>query len=125
MLESAPIIAFVATTNGARSRDFYENVLGLRFVSDDPFALVFDANGIMLRIFKVDTLTPAAYTVLGWGVGDIHAAIAGLAAKGVTFTRYPGMQQDESGVWRSPSGAKVAWFRDPEGNNLSLTEFPR
>lgn len=125
MFGSMPIIAFVATANPARAREFYEKVLGLGFVADEPFALVFDANGVMVRIFKVETLTPAPYTVLGWRVGDIEKSVDELVAKEVVFERYPNLKQDRRGVWLSPSGAKVAWFKDPDGNNLSLTEFPR
>ncbi|HEX9161525.1 MAG TPA: VOC family protein [Thermoanaerobaculia bacterium] len=123
MLGTSKLIAFVGTTNGDRARQFYANVLGLKFIADETYALVFDANGVMIRVFKLDVLTPAQFTVLGWGVDDIHATIKGLRAKGVTFERYPHMQQDETGVWVSPSGAKVAWFKDPDGNVLSLTEF--
>ncbi len=123
MLGSADLIAFVGTTNAARARQFYENVLGLTFVADETFALVFDAHGVMVRIFKVDAIDAARYTVLGWSVADIRATIKGLRAKGIVFERFPRMDQDDDGVWVSPSGAKVAWFRDPDGNLLSLTQF--
>ena len=123
MLGSFDVIAFVGTANADRSRVFYEDTLGLTFVADEHFALVFDANGTMVRIFKMDAFTPARHTVLGWIVTDIAATIDGLRAKEVEFQRYEHMQQDERGIWISPSGAKVAWFHDPDGNNLSLTEF--
>lgn len=123
MLGHSPPIAFVATTDAVRARAFYEGVLGLPFVSDEPFALVFDANGIMLRVFKVTHLAPAGHTVLGWSVAQIDATVDALAARGVTFERYPRMEQDARGVWTSPSGARVAWFKDPDGNVLSLTQF--
>jgi len=77
----------------------------------------------MLRIQKVEQLTPAQHTVLGWGVADIHATVKGLAGKGVAFERYGFLPQDDSGVWTSPVGAKIAWFKDPDGNTLSLTQF--
>ena len=95
----------------------------MRLVADEPFALVFDAHGVMLRVTKVDAVTPAPYTVLGWRVPDIGAAVMELGGSGVVFERYQGMPQDELGIWTSPSGAKIAWFRDPDGNVLSLTEF--
>src|SRR5690348_1119885 len=110
MLGSSKLTAFVATANPERAREFYEDVLGLRLVSDDQFATVFDANGTPLRIAKVQELTPAPYTVLGWHVTDIAAVVRGLAAKGVAFERYEGMGQDELGVWSAPGGGKVAWF---------------
>jgi len=119
------IIAFVPTRNPAIARPFYEKTLGLRFISDDQFALVFDANGVMLRVVNVSGVkgfTTAPFTILGWSVADIGKAVKTLHGKGVTFERYPGMGQDEQGVWGSPSGAKVAWFKDPDGNVLSVTE---
>ncbi len=123
MLNSSKIISFVATKNPARARKFYGRTLGLKLISDDPFALVFDAAGTMLRVQKVGDLTPATHTVLGWKVRSIRAVIAKLAKQGVRFERYEGLLQDEQGVWTTPSGAKVAWFKDPDGNTLSLTQF--
>ena len=115
----------MATRDAAGARKFYETALGLRCVSEDAFAIVFDAGGTMLRVQKVNELTPANYTALGWEVADIAARIRELGEKGVKFERFPGMSQDELGVWTSPAGAKVAWFKDPDGNVLSLTEFPK
>lgn len=117
------VICFVATQNPASAREFYSNMLGLTLISDDSFAIVFDANGTMLRVQKVEKLDPAKHTVLGWEVADIQAKVAELAKKGVRFERYEGLPQDESAVWTTPSGARVAWFKDPDGNTLSLTEF--
>lgn len=116
-------MAFAATRDGARARAFYEKVLGLSVISEDHFALVLDANGTMLRLQKVESFTPSPVTALGWEVSDIRAAVTGLVERGVTFLKYPWMDQDELGIWRSPSGASVAWFRDPDGNTLSLAEF--
>lgn len=124
MLSTCDLIAFAATASPERAREFYESVLGLRFVSDEPHALVFDANGTMLRIQKVQALDVAPYTRLGWRVPDIARAMAELASRGVTFTRYEFLPQDEHGVWTTPDGAKIAWFTDPDGNTLSLTEWP-
>ena len=120
MLTKADPIAFVATVNAEAAIAFYRDVLGLTFVSDDPFAVVFDLNGTMLRIAKVESLTPAQQTVLGWQVDDIEATVRGLTEKGVTFERYPQLEQDDMGIWTSP-GARIAWFKDPDGNTLSLT----
>ena len=124
-LKSAPIIAFVATTDAARARKFYAKTLGLRLVREDQFALEFDAGRTMLRVAIVRELKPAGYTVLGWMVPDIRKAVRGFTKKGVRFERYEFMPQDELGVWSAPSGAKVAWFHDPDGNTLSLTGFER
>ena len=85
---------------------------------------MFDADGTMLRVTAVPELKPAGYTVAGWRVDDIADAIKGLAEGGVDFQRFDGMDQDELGVWTTPGGDKVAWFRDPDGNVLSLTEMP-
>jgi catechol 2,3-dioxygenase-like lactoylglutathione lyase family enzyme len=123
MLGHSPIITFVATTKPEAARRFYEGVLGLPFVADEPFALVFDANGVMLRVFKMDTLMPAPHTVLGWSVAHIEATLDALVARGLVFERFPPMAQDARGIWTSPTGARVAWFKDPDGNVLSLTQF--
>jgi catechol 2,3-dioxygenase-like lactoylglutathione lyase family enzyme len=124
MLGENDVMAFVSTRQPERAREFYGAVLGLRFVADEPFALVFDAHGTMLRVTKVQELQPAPFTVLGWKVPDIRAAAAALRDKGVAFTRYDGMAQDDLGIWTVPGGgAQVAWFKDPDGNTLSLTQF--
>jgi catechol 2,3-dioxygenase-like lactoylglutathione lyase family enzyme len=123
LLATCDPIAFVSTADPARARDFYANVLGLRLVSDDPFALVFNAHGTMLRVTKVDVVQPAPYTLLGWRVPDIFLAVAELSACGVAFEKFDSLTQDATGVWASPSGAKIAWFKDPDGNTLSLAEL--
>lgn len=105
-----------------RARGFYENVLGLRFISDDSFAIVMDANGTMVRIVRVDDFTPFPFTILGWQVNDIHKIVAEMTGKGVQFTRYPYFEQSRDGVWTAPGGAKVAWFTDPDGNTLSISQ---
>lgn len=125
MLGTKDIVAFIPTRDNAKARAFYEGVLGLRFVSEDPFALVLDANGVMIRVANVSSVEgfkPASFTIIGWLVDDITAAVKGLNKKGVKFETFPGMKQDKLGVWSSPSGARIAWFKDPEGNVLSLTE---
>lgn len=123
MLESSKIIAFASSTDLGRSRDFYHHTLGLRFVEQSDFACVFDANGTMLRITAVSEVASPGYTVLGWQVADIVTAVQALKLKGVKFTRYDGMDQDLDGIWTTPGGDKVAWFIDPDGNNLSLTQL--
>ena len=123
MLNTSKAIGFVATTNPGKARTFYEKTLGLTLVSDDPFAVVFDVNGTMLRVQKVQEFTPATHTVLGWDVADIGAEIRELTKRGVCFERFDGLPQDGLGVWTSPAGGKIAWFRDPDGNILSLTQF--
>jgi catechol 2,3-dioxygenase-like lactoylglutathione lyase family enzyme len=122
MLGNAIVTAFVATANPTRSKSFYRDILGLRLVSDDQFAIVFDCRGVQLRIQKVETLQPHPFTALGWHVPNIRAAVLGLSKVGVAFERYSFLQQDDLGVWQAPSAAKVAWFKDPDGNLLSLTE---
>ncbi len=121
-LGTGNIIAFAATANAEAARSFYGDTLGLKLVSDDQFALVFDANGTTLRIARVEAVRPAQYTVLGWHVDDIAATVQTLAARGVQFERYLGMDQDELAVWSPPGGGKVAWFKDPDGNLLSLSQ---
>jgi catechol 2,3-dioxygenase-like lactoylglutathione lyase family enzyme len=123
MLSSASIMAFLATRDAEQALSFYRDTLGLRLLADEPYALVFDANGTMLRVTRVKDMAPAPYTVLGWRVADIGAAVRELAGRGIRFERFVDMEQDQSGVWISPSGARVAWFKDPDGNVLSLTQF--
>jgi catechol 2,3-dioxygenase-like lactoylglutathione lyase family enzyme len=123
MLESERLVAFVGTRDPGRAKEFYGGTLGLRLVSEDQFALVFDCGGTMLRVTRVPELGTAAYTVLGWRVRDIVSTAKRLQEAHVVLERYPGMQQDELGIWKSPSGARVAWFKDPDGNTLSITEF--
>ena len=121
MLAASPIVAFVATADPSRAKAFYRDVLGLLLISEDEYALVFDAHGTMLRVAIVNEVVLAPYTVLGWQVADIAAAVRGLSAKEVKFERYAWMEQDDLGVWSAPGGAKVAWFKDPDGNLLSLS----
>jgi catechol 2,3-dioxygenase-like lactoylglutathione lyase family enzyme len=123
MLGTCPVIAFSATTRPADALAFYRDVLGLALVADEPYAIVFDAHGTMLRIQKTNEHTPAPHTLLGWHVTDIAETMRGLAACGVRFDRYDFMQQDAAGVWTTPGGARIAWFKDPDGNLLSLTAF--
>lgn len=127
------IVAFAAVRNRDAARSFYRDTLGLRLVGEDQFALVFDANGTMLRISPVPDWTPPQFTVLGWEVPDIVSAVKELGNAGVRFERYAWMKdQDEMGIWTSPSGpdvaevhagARVAWFKDPDGNVLSISQM--
>lgn len=123
MLAQAPIIAFAATTDPPRARRFYQDALGLKFVKEEPYALVFDAGGTMLRIARVEHVMAAPYTILGWQVPDVRAAAQALIEAGVEPARFAGLDQDELGVWSSPGGARIMWFKDPDGNTLSLTQF--
>ena len=125
MLGSHKIMAFAPTLDANKARSFYEGVLGLRVLSQDNFALVLDANGIMLRVTSVPPgFKPQQFTILGWQVPDIAKAVSELRQKGVQFESYALPRQDAQGIWTAPSGAKVAWFKDPDGNILSLTQFP-
>ena len=123
MLQSSALIAFAGATDLARARAFYENTLGLRVVEQNDLACVFDANGTMLRITAVTTVSPPGYTVLGWRVAGMEEAVHALSLKGVEFIQYDEMDQDLSGIWTTPGGDRVAWFTDPDGNIVSLTEF--
>ena len=114
--------AFVPTINQEKAKHFYNDVLGLKLLSQDNYALEFDANGTLLRVTTVRELNPHPFTVLGWKVNDIASVISELNKKGITFERYDFMQQDELGIWHAPGGTKVAWFKDADGNLLSLDE---
>ena|SRR5450432_4196708 len=122
MLETAKIVAFVSISDADKARAFYEGVLGLKFVKDDGFALVFDANGIMVRAAKMKEVIPQHFTVLGWQVTEIENMVRSLTAKGVKFEVFGFFKQDELGIWTAPTGDKVAWFKDPDGNILSLSQ---
>lgn len=124
LLSTAQILPLSATANAERATAFYRDQLGLRLVRDEPYALVFDAAGTMLRVQKVKEVRQAQYTALGWLVPDIRAKVEELEKAGVKFERYGLPDQDEKGIWTAPGGAaKVAWFKDPDGNILSLTQF--
>ena len=116
-------MAFVATADADRARPFYEGMLGLTVKRTDPYAVTFDVNGIELRMTIVRDFKPAPHSVLSWVVADIKGFLAALVDKGVVFEKYGFPEQDESGIWTAPDGTKVAWFKDPDGNVLSLTEF--
>ena len=134
MLGNNKIVAFLAVRDRDAARTFYRDTLGLRLIGDDQFAMAFDANGITLRLATVKDWTPPQFTVLGWEVDDIVATVRELRAAGIEFQRYAWMKdQDESGIWTSPSGpgvaafhagARVAWFKDPDGNTLSVAQMP-
>jgi catechol 2,3-dioxygenase-like lactoylglutathione lyase family enzyme len=121
MLSSHKIVAFVVTTDYERARGFYEGALGLEFVSQDQFALVLRSGANMIRIVRVESFTPARNTVLGWEVSGIRAVVAELQKKGIAFEKYPWVN-DPEGIWTAPGGDQVAWFKDPDGNVLSVSE---
>ncbi len=122
MLAASKLIGFVPTKDSKRSREFYEGKLGFQFVSDDQFALVMQAGDSMIRIAKAGNFTPAQYTVMGWEVTEIEAMVKWLNGRGVVFEKYPFVQDRELGIWTTPNGDKVAWFKDPDGNVLSLSQ---
>lgn len=124
MLGSANVVAFVATNNAAAAREFYVDKLGLKLVDDSAAALVVEGGGTTIRVQKVNAFTPLPFTALGWAVKDIKKTWRGLRDRGVVFERFGLAGEDEHGVWTSPSGARVAWFKDPDGNTLSLTQNP-
>ncbi len=115
-------VAFLSTDNTEATTTFYRDTLGLMLVADEPFALVFDLGTIRLRIQKVEQVAPSSGTMLGWEVEDIETLVAELVGRGGNFERYPHIEQDALGIWISPSTARVAWFRDPCGQLLSITQ---
>jgi catechol 2,3-dioxygenase-like lactoylglutathione lyase family enzyme len=134
ILGTSKIVAFAAIRDRDAARTFYRDVLGFSLLGEDQFAIVFDANGTTLRLTPIPDWTPPKFTVLGWEVTDIETTVKGMVAAGITFERFPWMKdQDELGIWTSPSGpgvasvhagARVAWFKDPDGNVLSVSEMP-
>ena len=124
MLDHEKLVAFGATTDASRAARFYGESLGLRVRSDDAFALVLEANGVELRLQKVAAFAPQPFTVLGWQVRDLSTTLEALQGRGVRVERFAGMSQDALGAWDAPSGARVAWFKDPDGNVLSVAQYP-
>jgi catechol 2,3-dioxygenase-like lactoylglutathione lyase family enzyme len=122
MLAASKVIGFVPTKDSGKAREFYEGKLGFQFVSDDPFALVMRAGETMIRIAKAPDFTPARYTVLGWEVGNIEEVVGWLQRRGVAFEKYPFAQDQVSGIWTAPNGDKIAWFKDADGNVLSVSQ---
>jgi len=121
MLGSHKLVAFIPTRNSTTAKSFYMDVLGLRLVSEDQFAIVFDANGTMLRVTQAPEFKPHPFTILGWQVPDIAKAVAEMSSKGIHFEHFKLPGQDERGIW-AVSGARVAWFKDPDGNLLSVSQ---
>ena len=124
MLNASRLVCFVATADAERARAFYRDALGLALIEDGGYALVFDANGIQLRVQRVEAVAPHPYTALGWEVEDVTAAVRALAARGVAMARFPGLPLDADGIWDTPDGSRVAWFHDPDGNTLSISQPP-
>lgn len=122
-LPRCKVMAFLATRDGARARAFYEGTLGFAVQSDDDFALALEAGGTMLRVQKVTAFEPHPFTALGWEVANVEATVAELGARGVVFRHLPGLEQDDRGIWTAPSGARIAWFNDPDGNTLSIAQL--
>ena len=122
MLANKKLKAFVATTKSGKAKSFYQDTLGLKLLSEDNYGLEFDVNGALLRVAIVQELKPQIFTVLGWNVDDIFSTIKSLNDKNVFCEKYDFLEQDNLGVWTSPNGSKVAWFKDLDGNILSLTE---
>ena len=122
MLNSAELVAFVATSDPSAAQAFYGDVLRLPLVTRSEFASVFDCNGTALRVTVVDTVVPAPYTVLGWRVDDVSDTARTMKERGVTFLRFEGMEQDDLAIRRAPGGGQVAWFKDSDGNILSITQ---
>jgi catechol 2,3-dioxygenase-like lactoylglutathione lyase family enzyme len=121
-LDGGSVVAFVGSSDLATARAFFGDRLGLPVLDDSPFAVVFAAGGAELRVTQVDEVVAAPYTALGWSVPDIEAAVDAATAAGVTFRRFEGMDQDDRGLWTTPGGDRVAWFQDPDGNLLSISE---
>ena len=122
MLGANSIIGFIPTEDFARAKCFYEDTLGLRLTAKDAFALVFESGGTMIRVVKVGAFRPAPYTILGWQVKNVTQAVSALTKRGVIFERFPGLEQDAQGIWSAPGSARVAWFKDPDGNVLSVSQ---
>jgi len=126
MLGDYEVMVFVGTAQPERAKAFYGGVLGLKLVEDAWWAIVYEVGGRHLHIEKArEKFTPVPFTALGWKVPDIDATVRELGKRGVSFERFQGLQQDEAGIWTTQEGGKVCWFKDPDGNLLSMTQFPK
>ncbi len=123
MLTQPIITAFLPTVKPDQAKLFYMNTIGLQLVSEDDYALEFEGSGVSLRITVVPKLNPQPFTVLGFNISDIDIQVKLLIEKGVKFEMYPHFDQNDLGIWTAPSQARIAWFKDPDGNLLSLTEY--
>jgi catechol 2,3-dioxygenase-like lactoylglutathione lyase family enzyme len=122
-LRSAKAVAFVNVSDRERALDFYTGMLGLTLRSSDPFGDFLELGGALLRITVIPDYDPHPHPVVGWNVADVRATAAALVERGLSFNIYEDLGQDEDGIWTAPDGtAKVAWFLDPDGNVLSLSE---
>jgi catechol 2,3-dioxygenase-like lactoylglutathione lyase family enzyme len=121
MLTTGKMVGFLTTTDYEKARAFYETTLGFEFVSLDQFALALRAGPNMIRISKSETFKPAQGTVLGWEADDIRAVVEWLLSRGVVTEKYAFVPDQELGIWTAPSGDQVAWFKDPDGNVLSIS----
>jgi catechol 2,3-dioxygenase-like lactoylglutathione lyase family enzyme len=124
MLKGAKLVAFAATTDAPRAAAFYMTILGLKLRYEDDFAVSLESEGVEVRLQKVERFDPQPFTTLGWQVARITEVVDQLLQHGIVPERYPWLDQDEMGVWQAPSGARVVWFRDPDGNLLSVAEYP-
>ncbi len=123
MLNNEKIMSFVGVSDADKARVFYRDTLGLSLVSEDGFALAFGVGGVILRVTLVNEVRPQPYTVLGWQVKDATTTARALAKAGVPLERYAHVPQDDDGIWTAPGGAKIAWFKDPDGNILSIAQM--
>jgi catechol 2,3-dioxygenase-like lactoylglutathione lyase family enzyme len=121
MLGRAPYVGFIPVSGISSIREFYVKTLGLTFVHEDDFALVVDAHGTTIRITPVPDFAPQPFTIAGWSSEDVVSTVARMREAGVVFQLFDGLDQDELGIWHAPGGDLVAWFRDPEGNVLSIS----
>jgi catechol 2,3-dioxygenase-like lactoylglutathione lyase family enzyme len=124
MFGSAKLQVIICTSKIQPAEQFYGGVLGLPLQARSQGALVYDVGGTSVRVSPVPSTRPSEHTVLGFAVPDIASAIAVLQGRGVTFERFPGFSHDQSGVVCAPDGSRVAWFRDPDGNLLSVVQYP-
>lgn len=124
MLDSAKLVGFIPTKDYDAARAFYEGKLQFEFVSLDQFALVMRVGGHMIRIVKLPNFSPLQATILGWEVSDAIATVKWLGSRGVATEKFPWVADKELGIWDAPGGSKVAWFKDPDGNILSVSQHP-
>jgi len=125
MLTNNKLKAFIPTTKPKQAKQFYQDTLGLKLNFETDYSMQFEGKQSLLMITTVESFEPQPFTVLGWNVSDIETEIRSLSKLGVELETYDSLEQDNLGIWTAPSKAKIAWFKDPDGNLLSLTEMPK
>ncbi|NKC01482.1 MAG: VOC family protein [Pseudomonadales bacterium] len=124
MLANAELQTLALTADIPTAITFYEEVLGLSLKANSDGAAVFDVGGRDLRVSPVAETSPTEHTVFGFAVADVQGVAEELSSKGVPLVEFQGFPHDQNGLVATPDGSRVCWFRDPDGNLISVVQYP-